>query len=405
MSKDLRRGTISVSLKFKAMTTPLKYSVGFDCSKDDFSACISLIDFSQEVTIKSTRKFKNTTRGFDDCQYWITQHCKAPVPIAVVMEATGNYYENLAFYFFKKDYAVSVILPNKAKKYMESRGIKTKNDPVDAKGLSQMGAEQRLNKWEPFSDQIYQLRSLTRHCEHLSQERTRLINQLHSLEFGMFKNDLVKQQLQNMLELLENQIKQAKLTIETIVQADRNIKERLDKIVTIKGIGLFTLATIIAETNGFKLFENQRQLTSYAGYDVIENQSGKRVGRTKISKKGNSHIRKAMHMPSLNVVRYENPTFVSLYERIMKRTNIKMKAYVAIQRKLLCLIYTLWTKNESFNPQILITSGNDEPKPLFPLGFEKAEKKVVPTNNVRTTQDELPCNELPEALFPLLQIY
>jgi transposase len=288
---------------------------------------------------------------------------------------------------------------------MESLGIKTKNDPVDARGLSQMGAEQRLDKWEPFSEQVYQLRSLTRHYEHLSQERTRLLNQIHSVEFGMFKNDLVEQHLRSMLKFVETQIKQVKLSIEAVVQADPNIKERFDKIITIKGIGLLTLATVIAETNGFKLFENQRQLTSYAGYDVIENQSGKRIGKTKISKKGNSHIRRAMHMPALNVVRYGNPKFVNLYERIMKRSNYKMKAYVAIQRKLLCLIYTLWKKNEAYNTNISDASGNDEPKHLFSLGFEKAIKKVVPVKTSRTTQDELPCNESSEALFPLLQNY
>lgn len=387
------------------MTTPLKYSVGFDCSKEDFSACVSIIDITQKVTIKSTRKFKNTIKGFDDCQYWVIRYCKEQVPIVIVMEATGNYYENLAFYFFKKGYQVSVVLPNKSKKYMESRGIKTKNDPVDARGLSQMGAEQRLNKWEPYSEQIYQLRSLTRHYEGLSHERTRLLNQIHSVEFGMFKNDLVEDHLRIMLEFVETQIKQTKLSIETLVHADPNIKERFDKIIPIKGIGLLTIATVIAETNGFKLFENQRQLTSYTGYDVVENQSGKRIGKTKISKKGNSHIRRAMHMPALNVVRYGNPRFVNLYERIMKRSNYKMKAYVAIQRKLLCLIYTLWKKNEAYNINISDASGNDESKHLFPLGFEKAIKEVVPVTSTRTTQDELPCNESPEALFPLLQNY
>lgn len=360
------------------MTTTLKYSVGFDCSKDEFSACISLIDINQNVTVKSTRKFKNTAKGFEDSNKWIKQFCKGKIQIVIIMEATGSYYENLAFYYYQMEYHVSVVLPNKSKKYMECRGIKTKNDPVDAKGLSQMGAEQKLEKWEPFSENIYQLRSVTRHYEHLVQERTRLLNQSQSIEFGMFKNDLVKEHLHNMLELIENQIEQAKERIEVVIQSDINIKERFDKIVSIKGIGLITLATIIAETNGFKLFENQRQLTSYSGYDVIENQSGKRVGKTKISKKGNSHIRRAMHMPALNVVRYGNSTFVSLYDRIMVKNKAKMKAYVAIQRKLLCLIYTLWKKNELYDPNFLRTSGNDEPKHLFPLGFEKAVNKVVP---------------------------
>ena len=49
------------------------------------------------------------------------------------------------------------------------------------------------------------------------------------------------------------------------------LKERFAKILKIKGIGFLTLAAIVAETNAFSLIKNQRQLTSYAGYDVIEN--------------------------------------------------------------------------------------------------------------------------------------
>ena len=86
-------------------------------------------------------------------------------------------------------------------------------------------------------------------------------------------------------------------------------------------------------------------MISYAGYDVIENQSGKHVGKTKISKKGNSHIRRILHLPAFGVVANDEPKFRALYERVYGRTKVKMKAYVAVQRKLLELIYTLWKKD------------------------------------------------------------
>jgi transposase len=192
------------------MTIPLKYSVGFDCSKDDFKACISLIGTEQKVIVKASRTFNNTVKGFNDAETWVLKNRKEKISVVVVMEATGNYYENLAFFFHQKGYYVSIVLPNKSKKYMESRGIKTKNDPVDARGLSQMGAEQLLKKWEPFTKEIYQLRLLTRQCERLAIYRTQLINQLKSLEAGMYQNEKVKRQIQDMLALAEDQIKEAK---------------------------------------------------------------------------------------------------------------------------------------------------------------------------------------------------
>ena len=163
-------------------------------------------------------------------------------------------------------------------------------------------------------------------------------------------------------------------------------------------MSILTIATVISETNGFYLFKNQRQLVSYCGYDVVENQSGKRKGKTRISKKGNSHIRRVLHMPAFNVVRYRQAGFKELYERIYAGSNQKMKAYTAVQRKLLILIYTLWKKNEEFN-EAYYNSGNDETKPLFSPGFEEDKKSP----GITGTQDGLPFKESTEALFSPVQ--
>ena len=94
-----------------------------------------------------------------------------------------------------------------------------------------------------------------------------------------------------------------------------------------------TAVIILAETNGFELIRNKKQLTSYAGLDVKEKQSGTSIkGKPKISKKGNRSIRKAMHFPSLVAVKWDE-NFKELYARLVSKHGIKMKALVSIQRK------------------------------------------------------------------------
>ena len=56
-----------------------------------------------------------------------------------------------------------------------------------------------------------------------------------------------------------------------------------------------------------------------------------------------------MFMSSLQVVAYEERPFVELYDRVYERSKIKMKGYVAVQRKLLTLIYALWKKDEKYD--------------------------------------------------------
>lgn len=381
------------------MKTNLKYSVGLDVSKDDFHACISVINTQQDVSVKSTSSFDNKDKGFKQLIKWVTKHRKESIPVCFTMEATGVYYEQLAWFLKMEKQTVSVVLPTKAKRYQQSIGNKSKTDKIDSKGLAQMGAEQNLVQWEPGSNNIYTLRTLTRQCEKLNELRTEIKNQIHALEHGRMLVKDVYRQHKKLLRLIEKQITEMEQVIENLINKDSLLKSKAEKICRIKGIGTLTFATIVAETNGFVLFKNQRQLASYAGYDVVQNQSGKHVGKTRISKKGNSHIRRILHMAALNAVRHKEPQFESLYERIYDRTKIKMKGYVAVQRRLLILIYTLWKKDQAYDPKYYNSVLRDkEQKSNNQFSFEKAINKVVPIN-AGTTQDELPYQNSTEALF------
>jgi transposase len=159
---------------------------------------------------------------------------------------------------------------------------------------------------------------------------------------------VVTESLEKLLAMLETQIKDTKAVIKETLEADPVLWKKVQQITSIKGLGLISVATTIAETDGFALFENLSQLVSYSGYDVVEDQSGKRKGKTKISKQGNPRLRRILFLPAFNVVKYKVTPFVNLFNRLFERTKIKMKAYVAIQRKLLVMIYTLWKKNEPF---------------------------------------------------------
>ena len=84
----------------------------------------------------------------------------------------------------------------------------------------------------------------------------------------------------------------------------------------------------------------------YAGYDINNKQSGTSVNtKARISHKGNKHIRKALYFPALTAVQHDQP-LSNFYNRLFDRQKIKMKSYVAVQRKLLILIYTLWKKEK-----------------------------------------------------------
>ena len=158
------------------MTHYTKYSVGLDVSKDIIQAVLIALDLELNVIVKASHTFKNKTEEFKKILQWVQKHCKQSIPVHFTMEATGVYYESLAWHLYQHQCALAVVLPNKAKSYMRGIGYKTKNDKIDAKGLARLGAEQRLRKWEPLSPVIARLRSLTRQRESLATLRTASMN-------------------------------------------------------------------------------------------------------------------------------------------------------------------------------------------------------------------------------------
>ncbi|MBD0376654.1 MAG: transposase, partial [Flavisolibacter sp.] len=282
--------------------------------------------------------------------------------------------------------------PNKAKKYKESLGFKSKTDGIDALALSTMACEQTLKRWNAPNEKMYELRQITRQIESLTSQTTAAKNQLEAANHGAFVIKQVKKSLEKQIQFLDSQKAELITGLEQLVESDAALKSKFANIVKIKGLGLLAVATIVAETNGFELFENIAQLVSYAGYDVIENQSGKHTGKTKISKKGNGRIRRALHFPALNMVRYDVRPFSDLYARVYERSKIKMKGYTAVQKKLLLIIYTLWNKNEPFiekHNQDKI-SGEMEKEPSLVSASQKQHTKKVASATAEATQDKHP---------------
>lgn len=327
----------------------LKYSVGLDVSSKKINACISIIDEKQKVLVKSSTIISNTLKGFLSLEQWILKQRKEDIPVVVCMEATGIYHESCAYHLFEKGFHVSIVLPNKAKKYLQAIGLKSKNDSIDAKGLSQMGAEQCLELWQPMGTFFYELRLLTRQHQNVTELKTVLKNQLDALGFAMHQSDAVSSQINQTISLFESQLKELEKAIKIHLKSDEEMNRKVENILQMKGLGVLTMSTVLAETNGFTLFKNYKQLVSYAGYDVVEAQSGKRIGKTKISKRGNSRIRRALHMPSLVVIQCQVKPFKDLFDRTFEKHGVKMKSYVAVQKKILIMIYHLWNKNQVYD--------------------------------------------------------
>jgi transposase len=224
------------------------------------------------------------------------------------MEATGVYHEGLAYFLYGLGFKVHVVLPNYSKKYAQSLGRKSKTEKLDARTLAQMGLEREQLLWQPVSPALLGLKQLTRERDALVRIRTTAANHLHAYSYQGKPNQEAISRTQNHIAFLDKQIKEIEKAVTRFVDNDKELQSRMAYLLSIPGVGLLTAATIVAETNGFAGFTSIKQLTSYAGLDVQIAESGAWKGRSRISKKGNTHIRKALYMPALSKIRRDSNT-------------------------------------------------------------------------------------------------
>lgn len=111
-------------------------------------------------------------------------------------------------------------------------------------------------------------------------------------------------------------------------------------ILSLKGIGEITAAALIGEVGDFTKFKTISEVMKLAGLDLFEISSGKHQGRRRISKRGRPLMRKLLFFAAINVVR-KGGAMHEQYQRYLKRGMLKMKALVAIARKLLRVIFAL----------------------------------------------------------------
>lgn len=324
-----------------------KQCVGIDISKSSFTACICFSREDDSFSYSETRTFKNQKTGFNQLLRWVRKECTKDSELVFLMEATGVYYESIAYHLYALKQKVHVVLPNTSKHYFSSLNIKTKTDKLDAKVLSRFGVERSHKLWQA-PKKLLELRNLTRYYVQLQEQKTVLNNIKLSKEDAHEIQKFILQSNKKLIAQIDKQIALCRSKIKGLVYSEDQLKNKIEKVMTIKGVGLITVATVVAETLGFEQVKNVKQLVSYAGYDVVQRESGSSIkGKTRISKKGNRYIRNALYFPAMVACRY-NPDLKQTYLRIIQKKPSKMVGQVAIQRKLLILIFTLWRNNTEF---------------------------------------------------------
>jgi transposase len=154
------------------------------------------------------------------------------------------------------------------------------------------------------------------------------------------------------------EIRQALALLETLEVFIRELEQQMSRylkqipysglMLSVKGVGLVTAAGLIGEVGDFRKFRTIGELTKLAGLDLFEISSGKHQGQRRISKRGRPLMRKLLYLAALNTVR-EGGILHGHYCRCLERGMPKLKALVAMSRRLLRLLFAIVRDDQEYN--------------------------------------------------------
>lgn len=154
------------------------------------------------------------------------------------------------------------------------------------------------------------------------------------------------------LELLTKQLEQ----LETVMEKALGDTGYSEIILGIPGIGVVTAASFLGEIGDPMRFDNPRQISKMAGYNLVEDSSGKNKSGTAISKRGRKNLRSVLYQMAMTMVAV-NDEMKELYTYLKTRKNNPLKkkqALVVISKKIVTVIYNLVKKQTKYKAELVL---------------------------------------------------
>lgn len=318
------------------MTKPI---LGIDVSKLDLS--LSLFIDKKHYLLK----IDNNQEGFKKVQKWLLD--RHILSVKACMESTGTYGRNFAQFLYEQNHDVYIVNPLRINAFAKSKLSRHKTDRVDSKIIAEFAYSNDLTLFKPKNKELQSLQDLYRALKKIEHHQMQIDNYLEHKEH--LPTAVVDSYKTIQIILIQEQ-KNIEKAIHRIIEKTGDIKNKVDLMQTIPGIGEKTAIAILAETPDLEFFKTARELAAYAGLTPKHRQSGTSVhGKSSISKIGSSKLRRSLYFPAL-VAKNHNPLFSSFNENMTKKGKCAKVIITAIMRKLLHIIFGVLKHNKAFDP-------------------------------------------------------
>lgn len=383
------------------------YFIGIDISKYKHD-CFIVNETGEIITNDLT--IQNNLGGFSKLLS-ILKSLDNTQEIRIGFEATGHYTSNLKIFLEKAHYSFMEFNPVLLSKFNKSQTLrKTKTDAIDCAVIARWLMTVEYKPYPFGFYHMYSLKSLTRLRDSLVRQRSfymvkltnvldhifpefkplfknrfsatafyilkkygtpqkiaamnsRSYNELHNKSRGKFSmqrfielrelakntvgesNSIFESELTSLLNLYDNLDSEIEKIESDIIAL---VKELNPQILTIPGIGALSAAVILSEFGDISRFRSPAQMLSFAGLEPGYFQSGTSEHIGHMVKRGSSHLRYTLMNCCMPLIRF-NMVFAEYYHKKRSEGKCHRVALSHICKKLIRVIYTLETRNISFD--------------------------------------------------------
>ena len=258
------------------------------------------------------------------------------------LEATGRYHQLLADLAHAQGLIVYVLTPKDTRHYARALGRRGKTDRVDAQMLARYVAKEylELHPYVPPSP-------TEREIDHLLRRRARVVALKGALRASGQDLGECSAALQAALDSLQTLIIQLDEQLAARVRASPPHQQVQQRLQTIVGVGPL-VSTCLANLFSRIAFGNADAVVAYSGFDPRPCDSGQKIGRRRLSKRGPSELRRLLYNAAMSAAK--TTTWKPFYLHHRSHGWSSTAASVILARKLLRTAWALYKHNTIFVP-------------------------------------------------------
>lgn len=314
----------------------MSMSIGVDVAKDE-------VVVAEAGGAFAPRRVVNCRR---DLTTWLRS---LPAGSRLGLESTGGYHLLLADLAHAHGLTVFLLNPKDVHHYADGLGRRAKTDRVDAELIARY-VEREHDELHPYVPASPAMRALTQ----LQQRRYCVVRTKGALEASAADLSDCRRpyqaairQLEILLKALDDRIAQRIAEMPDVLQT----QQRLQEVVGIGPVVSRGLAPVLCRIP----FASADAFVAYVGLDPRASDSGHKVGRRRLSKRGPSLLRWLLFTAAMGGMRTK--VWQPIYQRYRGRGLSGTAALNVIARKLARIAWSLHHHKTHFDPTLLMTSG------------------------------------------------